>query len=142
MRTFWISGLILLMSIQLNAQQSAKEKGLSAITEMAISGQLEFLASDWTEGRETGTKGAYMASDYIASMFQTYGLKPGGDAKPRVYRRGMSMEEYQSQEPGNSYFQNFNLVETWPGEEQELSIITKNGDAVKSLDFNYRTDFS
>jgi hypothetical protein len=35
-----------------------------------------FLASDWLEGRETGTKGNAMASDYIASMMQLYDLKP------------------------------------------------------------------
>ena len=47
--------------------QDAKQKGLDAITQQAVKGQLEFLASDWTEGRATGTQGAYMAADYIAA---------------------------------------------------------------------------
>ncbi len=59
--------------------QDAKDIGLEAITKQAVQGQLEFLASNWTEGRHTGRPGAYMAADYIASMFQVYGLQPGGD---------------------------------------------------------------
>ena len=61
--------------------QDAKQKGLDAITMQAVQGQLEFLSSDWTEGRGTGTPGAYMSADYIASMFKVYGLQPGGDPK-------------------------------------------------------------
>ena len=36
----------------------------------------QFLSSDWMEGRETGTKGNLMASDYIASMMQLIDLQP------------------------------------------------------------------
>ena len=61
------------------AQQDPKTRGLNAIHKDVIKGQLEFLASDWTEGRETATRGAYMAADYIASLFRIYGLQPGGD---------------------------------------------------------------
>ena len=46
----------------------------------AIRGQLEFLSSDWMEGRATGEKGSYLAADYIASMFRVFGLSPAGDA--------------------------------------------------------------
>jgi len=141
MRSMWISGLIILMSFQVNAQ-SAKEKGLAAITESAIKGQLEFLASDWTEGRETGAKGAYMAADYIASMFQVFGLKPGGDTNPVEYKRGMTMEEYRNAKPQETYMQNFQLLESYPGKDQELSVVTKNGNAVRSVDFAYKTDFA
>ena len=55
-----------------SSAQDAKEKGLDAITEQAVKGQLDFLASDWTEGRQTGRPGAYMAADYIASIFQIF----------------------------------------------------------------------
>jgi len=40
---------------------------------------LEYLSSDKMEGREAGTKGAYLASDFIALMMQANGLKPYGD---------------------------------------------------------------
>jgi 3-hydroxy-3-methylglutaryl CoA synthase len=59
---------LLVMGMASNSQP-AKEKGYSTITMESIQGQLEFLASDWMEGRATGSKGIYMASDYIASMF-------------------------------------------------------------------------
>ena len=45
---------------------------------------LSILASDEYEGRETGTKGAWMAADYIKKQFQSFGLagpvKGGKDA--------------------------------------------------------------
>ena len=37
---------------------------------------LYFLASDAMEGRETGTRGAKMAAEYIAEKFETFGLEP------------------------------------------------------------------
>ncbi|MBK6284110.1 MAG: hypothetical protein IPF54_16985 [Draconibacterium sp.] len=64
--------------------------GLNAITQDAVKGQLGFLASDWTEGRAVGTKGEYISGDYIASMFQVYGIKPFGDEEIiRLSRREM-----------------------------------------------------
>jgi len=45
------------ISFQNSYAQEAKEQGLDAITKSAVKGQLEFLASDWTEGRGTGTPG-------------------------------------------------------------------------------------
>ncbi len=68
-----------LLTLNSSYAQDAKDMGLEAITKQAVQGQLEFLASDWTEGRHTGRPGAYMAADYITSMFQVYGLQPGGD---------------------------------------------------------------
>ena len=60
-----------LISVSSNyGQVTTIEKGLQAITSDAIKAQLGFLSSDWTEGRETGEKGEYLASDYIASMLQ------------------------------------------------------------------------
>ncbi len=130
------------------AQNSSRDKGLTAITKEAIQGQLEFLASDWTEGREAGTKGEYMASDYIASMFKLYGLLPGGDAEQaRSAGRGQRPTAgggapAPRPEPKRTYFQSFNLVETTPGPTQELSVISKTGNGSRSVDFDYQTDFS
>jgi hypothetical protein len=144
MKTYKFTYLILLAvfagSLSLSAQEQAKKTGFEAITVDAIKGQLEFLSSDWTEGREAGSKGAYMAADYIASMFKLYGLEPGGDTPRRSFGRFGRGETPPP--PERTYFQNFELVEWWPGDVQELSVITKNGDAVKSVDFNYQTDFT
>ena len=127
----------------IQAQDTGKDTGLEAITKGAIQGQLEFLASDWTLGRETGAEGAYMAGDYIASMFKVFGLKPGGDPKQRSYNmRSFRRGGGTPPPPEQSYFQNFNLVETWPGEKQEFSVVSKKDGGYKSVDFNYQTDFS
>jgi hypothetical protein len=108
------------------SQISPKDKGLQAITMDAIKGQLEFLSSDWMEGRETGEKGYYLASDYVASMFKVSGTTPAGDPIPI---RG----EYIVRNPSNiaplrekSYFQNFTLLESVPGGSSTLSV-RKNG---------------
>lgn len=66
-------------SLSVFAQLSPKEKGLQSITVDAIRGQLEFLSSDWMEGRATGEKGSFLAADYIASMFRVFGASPAGD---------------------------------------------------------------
>jgi len=50
--------------------QTDTEKGLEAITESAVKGQMEFLASDWTEGRAVGTKGAYLAADLLRQFLK------------------------------------------------------------------------
>lgn len=98
----------------LNAQADPKQKGLDAITLDAIKGQLEFLASDWTEGRATGEKGDYMAGDYVASMFKVFGAKPGGDqggmSGPRT-RGGSFIGPEELRQGNRTYFQNFTLIE-------------------------------
>lgn len=132
--------LVLFISGHLVFAQNEVEKGLEAITTESIKGQLEFLASDWTEGRAVATKGAYMAADYIASMFQTYGVQPFGDeayTQPsRSERRaGVRPEMYRT------YYQNFGLIEYEPGDEQLFSVVTSKPGSESSMDFVYRTDF-
>lgn len=120
--------------------QGEVDKGLEAITEQAVKGQLEFLASDWTEGRAVGTKGAYMAADYIASMFKVYGIEPFGDTEMVIPSRA---ERMRGEEPFSykSYFQNFSLMEYSPGDEQTFAVISKHNGAERAVTFNYKTDF-
>ena len=121
--------------------QNEVEKGLEAITESAVKGQLEFLASDWTEGRAVGTKGAYMAADYIASMFKVYGIEPFGDTEHRTPSRAQRMAGMVESEE-KTFFQNFSLLEYSSGNEQLLSVITQNAERETSADFNYKSDFN
>src|SRR5210317_830996 len=90
--------------------QTEIEKGMDAISEEAVKGQLEFLASDWTEGRAVGTKGAYIAADYIASMLKTYGVQPFGD---EVYSYPSRSERMAGARPvkTRSFYQNFSLIQ-------------------------------
>jgi len=129
-------GLLLLPS-GMKAQHDPKEMGLSAITMESIKAQLEFLASDWTEGRETGTRGIYLAGDYVASMFKYAGVKGAGDMGGRG-----SMMRMRRGAPGaapeRSYFQNFTLLQTMPGGSSYLSV--KNGS--KNFVFEDGIDFT
>jgi hypothetical protein len=129
--------LFMLLSGAGYSQESPVEKGLQAITMNTIKAQLGFLASDWTEGREAGEKGEYMAGDYIASMLQLYGVKPAGDL-PR-FSRGIATPEAMNE---RTYFQNFILIKTSPGEEQILKVMSSEGKTVKTTDFSYNVDFA
>ncbi|MCX6152500.1 MAG: M20/M25/M40 family metallo-hydrolase [Ignavibacteriales bacterium] len=122
------------------AQSDAVKKGLDVITPEAIKAQLEFLSSDWMEGRETGTKGNFMAGDYIASMFKVYGVNPAGDIERKFQSREERMKGKKA-ESYNSYFQNFNLLNYEPGDLQELALITNEKNSKKITNFVYKTDF-
>lgn len=43
-----------------------------------VRADVEFLASDLLEGRDTGSKGYEIGASYVASQFRAIGLKPGG----------------------------------------------------------------
>lgn len=145
-----ISSLLLLLSMtgcfSIKAQISPKDKGLESITLDAIKGQLEFLSSDWMEGRATGEKGAYLAADYIASMFKVFGVAPGGDAGGgfggRIPRQmpsgGPSGQGGRSFTPQKTYFQNFTLIETTPSTGSTLSIKKGSQEFIfdEGIDFN------
>src|SRR4030042_3005457 len=128
-----IYGLLVFLSGY--GQETPIEKGLKSITPDSIKAQLNFLASDWTEGREAGERGEYLAGDYIASMLQLYGGRPGGDY-PRV--RGVGQAQVSEQ---RTYFQNFTLLKTTPGEEQILRVKTIEGGTIKTVSFERNIDF-
>ncbi|UCG28776.1 MAG: M20/M25/M40 family metallo-hydrolase, partial [Bacteroidales bacterium] len=123
----------LFLQANLFAQKSPQEKGLEAITKETVQAQLEFLASDWTEGRETGTKGIYLAGDYVASMFKYAGIKPGGD---NIVRRRMRRGDSPPPQD-RSYFQNFTLLEPVP--DGSSSITIRKGQ--KEISFQENVDF-
>ncbi len=120
--------------------QQEIEKGLNSINENMVEAQLEFLSSDWTEGRATGSRGAYMAADYIASMFKLYSLEPGGDMVNKRFSR-IETAKGKKNKSYRSYFQNFPLIEYSGKDDQELSLITKKKNTVSEINFSYKTDF-
>ena len=74
-----IFSLLLLFTIAINLQAQripGIQKGLETITEKSLKAQLEFLSSDWFDGREMTTEGAHKAADYLASQFGAFGLEP------------------------------------------------------------------
>jgi hypothetical protein len=134
---FLIVWLFIISSFLLKGQgdNDGFKKALNNINQSVLKAQLGFLASDWTEGREAGEKGEYLASEYIASMLQLYGVKPGGDyPRERGYANFAITNE-------RSYFQNFILIKTSPGDEQIMKIKTSDGNNFKSISFAYNVDF-
>ena len=109
-------------------------RALNNITQSVLQAQMSFLASDWTEGREAGQKGEYIAGDYIASMLKLYGVKPGGD-----HIRPSRPSDKRVNE--RSYFQNFTLVKYTPAGGDLFRVTSGGGDASVTISFSEQTDF-
>lgn len=88
-KVFWL--LLVGISVQAWAQQPFAEKYGNLLTSPSAEKHLAILASDEFEGRETGTRGAEMAANYIAGEFKKLNLKAPVN---------------------NSYFQEVGLIET------------------------------
>jgi len=125
-RTPTILLVFLLLPLLASGQKAPKDKGLETITANSILGPMEFLASDWMMGRETGTAGEFMAADYIASIYKTMGLKPGG-----------SKNSFRP-----TYFQDINFIQTRPGQRQECGIVRKDLNARNETQLEYKVDYS
>lgn len=131
--------VLIFFTLTLKAQ-TAREKGYSTITHESIQGQLEFLASDWMEGRATGSKGIFMASDYLASMFKVFNVKPFGDVVTITPTRE-EMRQGKRPVTQRSYFQEIALLRYEPGEQQDFSVISRSGQSESSVNFSHRVDF-
>ena len=130
--------VLLFFVISLSAYSQSVDEALKTINENSLKGQLGFLASDWMEGRESETKGAFMAGDYIASMFQVYGIEPFGDLEyvfPFEGKRGMMPDAKPS------YFQKFNIIKYKLSEKQTFSLIHEINGSRLSRNFDYGTDY-
>lgn len=126
------------LSSNLSAQTDPGGKGLEVITNQSVKGQLDFLASDWMEGRNTGTKGVAMAADYITSMYQVYGLKPFRTQSTISF--GFRGAPPQIGEQG--FFQDFTMLKTQISKDHQLSIVTTKDKSTFVQTFNYETDFA
>ncbi len=124
------------------AQTESVDLGLKCINKPTVESQLEFLASDWMEGREAGTKGNYLAGDYIASMFKLHGLTPMGDNTsfvPNRYQKfsGAKRRDYKS------YFQNFSAIESQDSENHSFSVVHNGKNSANEINnYSYKVDFS
>jgi len=136
-RKFAVVCSLLVSVISLTGQLSDESftRPLNNINQSALKAQLGFLASDWTEGREAGTKGEYLAADYIASLLQLSGVKPGGDVPGGENSTG------DFTDPGRSWFQNFVLIKTSPGEENEMKIRKTDGKSIRTISLTADIDF-
>lgn len=125
MKYIFIPVFFIVFLFSANAQEPV-DKGLNAITVETVEAPLKFLASDWTEGREVGTKGAYMAADYIASVFQMNGIKPLGDIEEKRVSREFRLKGEKPQSY-RGYFQNFDLITETRNKTSELRWVKSTG---------------
>lgn len=126
MRTFYLPLTLFfaftLISNSNYGQNDALQKGLDAIDKESLKAQLEFLSSDWMEGRATGEKGELIASDYLASMLQFMGIAPAGDKKFSQLTREQRWSGLKPEEL-TSYFQNIPMIK-YLETNSEVSILT------------------
>lgn len=74
------STLLLVLGFALGSPAYAEHHSeVLTADEARIKAHLRFLSHDLLEGRDTGSRGLEIASLYIASQFEQYGLKPAGD---------------------------------------------------------------
>ncbi len=77
-------------------------EALQSISGEQLRAHVEFLADDLLEGRDTGSRGARLASLYIASQFERMGLQPVGE--------------------NHSYFQNVPLLQKQTSPRSQVKI--------------------
>lgn len=139
-KTFFIQLTVssLLMG-SLSTQGQSVEEAMKTINESSLKAQLNFLASDWMEGRESETKGAFMAGDYIASMLQVFGIEPCGDMEytfPYQGQKGVRPEAKPS------YFQKFNIIKYKMSDIQSFSLVREVNGARLVKNFEYGIDYN
>jgi len=134
-----ISLLLVILSggVVYSFQDEAAKEAMKTITKENIEAQLGFLASDYTEGRETATRGLKLAAEYIASLYQIWGIQPAGD-KYWGRENGKRVEK-------RSYFQNIDLIEFSPIDEETYITVSSTNEFQKlkrTKKYNFKTDFN
>lgn len=123
MRNFIFSALaFLVFQVTLSAQTNPQI--VSPPDASTFAPILGFLSSDWMEGREAGTKGSFMAADYVSSMMQVFGLTPFGDKKAEQL----------------SYFQDFEIVQ-YKTEKSSLAFVQRNANSESVLHLTSGVDY-
>ncbi len=102
------------------AQKISKDvqHSLDQIDSAEVKAHTLFLADDLLEGRKSGSFGEKVATKYIATQFESYGLKPGADN-------------------GKSYFQNLKLT----GVQMDKNMVLEASGNNKTDKFKYYSEF-
>lgn len=117
--------------------------GFESITPKDVLAMLNYVASDWMEGRDTGSRGYAMAADYVASLFKMWGIKPGGDiprAEINIARAMAGQDSRQAMAMERSYFQEFTLKEV-SNVKTTLKVEVASGAATRARTFESGVDF-
>jgi len=138
MRTF-----ILFLTLALLVQQLVFSQEISSETRKNIeihdfSGTHKFLSSDWMEGREAGTKGSFLAADFIAAIMENTGLQPNGDYV-KLFSETNSGKNNKSLIK-RSYFQDFGILK-YKTEKSSLALLSKTTNSQVSASFIPEIEF-
>ncbi|MEQ1923352.1 MAG: M20/M25/M40 family metallo-hydrolase [Pyrinomonadaceae bacterium] len=76
------SGVLAAILVVVNVFTFAQSGGKSAISEINVRAEMNFLASDAMQGRGSGTLFERIAAEYIGSQFMQFGLEPAGEIGP------------------------------------------------------------
>jgi len=117
--------------------------GFDAINAKDTISMLTFISSDWTEGRETGTRGYMIAADYVVSLFKMWGIKPGGDMPGMGGQRGGFGGQRggaPATPPERSFYQEFSLRQVSDVQSSFGLEIVKAG-SVKTREFVSGVDY-
>lgn len=116
--------------------------GFDAITPRETMAMLAYIASDGMEGRDTGSRGYALASDYAASLFRMWGVAPAGDMPPAVPPgRGMFGPSAPAAPRERSYFQDITFKET-SDVQSALTLETRgDGGVVRTRTFTAGVDY-
>jgi hypothetical protein len=95
---FLLAACLILLGCNSTHSTSSTTDNMSVTPQIEnIRGHMDFLAHDLLEGRDTGSQGHEIASLYIATEFQRYGLKTAGENDTfmqRVrFRKGLLVQE-------------------------------------------------
>ncbi|HAR36496.1 MAG TPA: hypothetical protein DCR87_06295 [Acidobacteria bacterium] len=117
--------------------------GFESITPRDTLSMLNYMASDWMEGRDTGSRGYAMAADYVVSLFKMWGIKPGGDrprAELNLARAMAGQDARQAMSMERSYFQEFTLKEITDS-QTAVRVEVSRGGLTRSRTFQSGIDF-
>lgn len=94
---------ILILPASLPAQNNFKASPYGI---ESFAATLDYLSSEWMEGREAGEKGSFMAAGFIETMMRWVGLQPFGDISvnsQRMYFQDFKIVKYKTQAASLSF---------------------------------------
>lgn len=113
--------------------------GFDTITPESNMAMLDFIASDITEGRDTGSRGYAISAEYAASLMKMWGIRPAGDI-PRAQAGARGGGTAPATPPVRSYFQEMTFRET-SDVRAAMTVESTNGAAVKTRVFESGVDY-
>ena len=80
LRRLWAVTIVAVVSALAAPLDGQAPRPLPRVSPRAIESYIRFLSDDALEGRGTGTRGGWVAAEFIAAQFRRMGLEPAGDS--------------------------------------------------------------